>query len=242
MNLKKISIAFLICLATILTPSCRHCIEGNSNIIVEDRTSRLDGFTEVISNSNCNLYIGQGADYNVKVEGDDNIIPYIKVFTNNSRLTIETSSNKCFNSSYPINVYIKMNELTRLTLNGSGDIECDSMFVGDCRVFLFGSGNIDFRYIDAREIDAEIAGSGNINLIGNSNYTNLSIEGSGDIRAYKLYSGEVKASIEGSGNIYCFFYDLLTADIYGSGNIFFKGDSRRVQYRIDGSGKLIDGN
>jgi hypothetical protein len=41
--------------------------------------------------------------------------------------------------------------------------------------------------------------------------------------------------------MYVFVYDLLDANISGSGNIFYKGNPR-INIRISGSGSVIDNN
>ena len=68
----------------------------------------------------------------------------------------------------------------------------------------------------------------------------LSVAGSGDLRAAKLQAATLKASIAGSGdvNIAVLDADTLTVSIAGSGNFFAGGKANTVETKIAGSGDL----
>lgn len=226
-----------------LFASCRHCIEGSDVIITEDRTNQIRYFDEIESNGDFNIIIIQDSINEVIIDGDNNIVPYISTYVSGSRLVLEYKTNKCFQDHETTTITVRCSDLTRLNLNGSGNINCDELFVeDDIKINLAGSGNISIYNIDAKDVNAKISGSGDIYLTGDAVYSEYYISGSGLIKAFRLQVDESDAIITGSGNIYVSFYDFLNVDISGSGNVYFKGDDRRIDATITGSGDIIDNN
>ena len=141
--------------------------------------------------------------------------------------------------------YITLNNVAADEFNaehdGSGTIEVRSLFVNDVYANLDGSGEIEIYGIDgpdymAHRITATIGGSGNIELEGYADNTKLSIEGSGNIKSFRLYQNDCNAYISGSGSIYVFVYDYLDVNIPGSGIVFYRGRPAITLYgstRID---------
>jgi len=124
--------------------------------------------------------------------------------------------------------YITLNEVTTesfdVLLDGSGEIVVEDVLTNDINLDHEGSGSIICYRIDAHQLTANLDGSGIIQLEGDVDRTDLSITGSGNIKAFRLYQSDCDAFISGSGTIYVFVYDYLFADITSSGYIFFRGN------------------
>lgn len=105
----------------------------------------------------------------------------------------------------------------------------------------------------------ELTGSGDVNTVGNFNFTDLNllisgsgdfsfagacknltakISGSGDIRAFDLLTEVANARISGSGNMQLNVSRTLDATISGSGDIIYKGTPTTVTKSISGSGSV----
>jgi len=93
-----------------------------------------------------------------------------------------------------------------LIVKGSGDI------VFDCRkekteleglaCFVKGSGDIEVKNVETKNLEVEVRGSGDIRLINvNGDKANFSIKGSGDIVGRKVVFESKSKSIKGSGDI-----------------------------------------
>ena len=91
--------------------------------------------------------------------------------------------------------------------------------------------------VDAPEVSAEINGSGNINLSGQTKKFEGNISGSGDIRAMDLKSEETKVRIMGSGDADVYASVKLDIHVAGSGDVRYKGDAQ-VNSNIAGSGNV----
>ncbi len=60
----------------------------------------------------------------------------------------------------------------------------------------------------------------------------------GDIDAYDLSSNDADIRISGSGEIKISVKENLIARISGSGNIYYKGDPKKQDIKVSGSGNV----
>jgi hypothetical protein len=66
----------------------------------------------------------------------------------------------------------------------------------------------------------------------------LRLAGSGDIHAFGLQSNHTEASIAGSGDIEVVSNQSLKARVSGSGDIEYKGNPSKEDTKVSGSGKI----
>ena len=105
---------------------------------------------------------------------------------------------------------------------GSGDIDvkeyCKS---GELTVGLQGSGDVKIKNIESTSTNAELSGSGDMELSGDTQTAVLTLNNSGNIRADKMKAQTVKATVKGSGDITCYateelvgmFWEVEVSDI-----------------------------
>jgi hypothetical protein len=86
-------------------------------------------------------------------------------------------------------------------------------------------------------VDAEINGSGNIDLKGETKRFNGEIRGSGNVRAMDLKSEDATVKIYGSGDADIFASVRLDVHVAGSGDVNYKGNAQ-VSSSIAGSGRV----
>ena len=79
-------------------------------------------------------------------------------------------------------------------------------------------------------------------LSGSSGEAQLSIAGSGNLRAFGLAMDRCHVTIAGSGNMEVLVHDELKGSISGSGRVLYKSDPGVIEVRITGSGRLVDAN
>jgi hypothetical protein len=122
--------------------------------------------------------------------------------------------------------------------SGSGDIMCGTLY-GPIEMDIrhSSSGRVSAVIIDGVVMDAVMSGSGRVELAGNLDVAEYSLNSSGRIDALDLEVSDVEASTTGSGNIYVWAVDLLDATITGSGDIVYRGNPQ-ITIRITGSGSL----
>lgn len=245
--MKKPVIHILITLLILLTlSSCEDgmwgCLHGNGILIEEERG--MNTFSGIISEGDFDVTIVIDSVSKVVIEADENLVKYISTYVRNEDLVIDISSRRCLRNrgGNPVAIRVHTPFIEYLSLSGSGVIYCqDLIYVDYIRIELIGSGVIDLRDVDAISLDAVLAGSGEIELWGICNEGDMSIPGSGVIKAFHMEQDYCDANISGSGDMYVFVYDMLNVNISGSGNVFYKGNPD-LSTRISGSGSVINSN
>ncbi len=94
------------------------CLNGTGNITFEKR--RVEPFHSIELSGSINLFVAQGAEQDLRIEAEDNIIPILATYVRNKNLIIETD--KCISSHKPINVYIVMKEIRTFDISGSSRV------------------------------------------------------------------------------------------------------------------------
>ena len=236
-----IKIAFLAGL-TVMAYACEsswNCLRGNG--VAGEETRDISGFTGVVSEGDFDVEIIPDADFEVKLEADENLIQYIRTRVSGNILIVDQGTRKCLRSDNPIRITVYMPQVEYMNLTGSGMITGDNIESDELRVELTGSGLIDLRGLNTGLLDALITGSGEMIFWGETVDADLDITGSGEVKAFHLESVNCIANISGSGNMQVKVEKNLTAYISGSGSIYYQGFPS-VSANITGSGAVINSN
>ncbi|MCL7754960.1 head GIN domain-containing protein [Polaribacter sp. Z022] len=215
-------------------------IKGNGNVVTVNRTT--SDYDAVSVGGSFDVILVKGNVGKIKIEGEENIIPYIETEVTRDVLKIKYKKNTNIRTTRRLTITVPYKSLRSVALGGSGKISGKSLIkTNDFNVSLGGSGDITLN-VDADEVKASIGGSGNINLQGTSNELTCSIAGSGSIRAYELKTDEVYANVAGSGSIKTTVKSKIKAKLVGSGSVYYKGNPTHVDSKSVGSGDIIDRN
>lgn len=247
--MKNLNWSFLIIAVSILlsTPACFididdddnlfGCVKGKGQIVSVDLDlPPVDAINFAMPGE---VFITQGPVQSIRVEAKQNIIDELELGVSNGYWNIETD--RCVRDIDDFKVFITMQDITEISLTGSGDIVSENfLVVNDIIVRLTGSGDIDLG-LDADDIEADITGSGNMVIEGTGDSLDSNISGSGDIRAFNLEVNRAKFDITGSGDAEITVFDELDVRISGSGDVKYKGNPS-VDVVVTGSGRVVDAN
>jgi len=218
----------------------RKKIKGDGNVVTVNRKSA--GFDAVSSSGSFDVILVIGKEVKITIEGEKNIIPYIKTEVLGNTLKINFQKNINIRTTKRLTVTVAYQSLKSVALGGSGNISGKNLLKADnFKVALGGSGNVNLK-VDADSVDASIGGSGNIDLKGKSNEFTCSIAGSGSIRAYGLKTDEVYANVAGSGSIKTTVKTKIKSKLVGSGSVYYKGNPEFIDNKSVGSGSIINRN
>ncbi|QGY43287.1 hypothetical protein GM418_06320 [Maribellus comscasis] len=213
-------------------------ISGNGIPATEGRIT-LD-FNKVQSEGEFDVHITNGDEFEVVVNAESNILPYIETNVSRNKLRIYIRGLHNVKNRLPMEVYITTPYIEGITQSGSGVITTDYFITNDMKVAISGSGRIETA-MDALNLDAVISGSGNLDLSGSSNFGDFLVSGSGKINANDLSLRNCEATISGSGNMWVNVDNYLKASISGSGSVFYYGNPS-IEKHISGSGNVIPYN
>ena len=213
-------------------------IKGNGNVVTENRkTSDYDAVSLV---GFMDVALVKGSEGNLTIEAESNLQEYITTEVKNGtlRISVEKGVNISPSRNKTIKVTVPFEDLEGAYLTGSGDIWTeDKITARDFSLSVTGSGDMNIE-IEADEIDGKVTGSGDIQLIGTASELDCNVTGSGDFDAYKLRAAVVSAQVSGSGDIMVYAEKELNARIAGSGDISYKGNPSKENFKTSGSGDI----
>ena len=210
----------LLILSAIIFCSC-HTITGNGNI--KSETREVGGFDKVNAVGSIDIEMVSDNNPTVRVEADDNVLPYIITEVRSGTLEARFKSNIMFTNTHA-KVYVSAPGIKKLIVTGSGDIVSKDILksADEIGMEVNGSGNINVM-TDAPSVVADISGSGDIQLRGRTKNFDCSISGSGDIKCKSLLSENTTVTISGSGTAHIFASVSLKAKVNGSGEVYYGG-------------------
>lgn len=211
-------------------------IKGVGPIVSETRT--VATYNDLYLGIPAEVYLYQGNDESITLDAQSNILDVIETEVRGNELKIKFRNGIGVRRHETIKIYITSRNYNRLQISGSGNIYSETPILSSgINMKISGSGNIRMMNIDAPVVEAQISGSGKINMSGFTANQYLKISGSGDIFAFGLLSETADIQISGSGKTEVNVTEFLNADISGSGSIYYKGNPS-IQSKISGSGRI----
>lgn len=214
-----------------------NCERGEGDAVTESFS--IDDFEGIELDIAADVYITQGDNFSIEVQGQQNILNELELEVKGDILDIDFDD--CVRNYDDLMFWISMPELDFVRICGSGRIFSENFITAnDIVLEISGSGDIDLG-LSADDIETKISGSGKILLEGTANDLDAVISGSGDVRAFDLISEKVDCRISGSGDMEVHATDKLDVKITGSGDVYYKGNPE-VNVDITGSGDVVNAN
>lgn len=212
-------------------------ITGNGTMASESRS--ISGFSGVEIAGPYDVYLSQGEQYSVRIEGDQNLLEYVETEQHGDMLEIGSRQGFNIRPRKSIKVFITSPRIEALEVAGSGSIMSQTPFSsqGRLKMTIAGSGDISLGEVDAPEIASEIGGSGSITVKGKTRVFQAEVAGSGEIHAFGLLSEETDVEIAGSGDVEVYASKSLDVSIAGAGDVKYKGTPTVSQSKA-GSGSV----
>lgn len=241
--MKKVFVSFILA-ALFFTPaqaqwwSGTEEINGNGNLTTESRS--VSNYDKVSLLGSMDVELVAGKEGNLKIEAEENFMEYIITEVEDNSLKIRVKKGYNLDPSYNlgVKVIVPFESLEAVALTGSGDIYSnDEIRSKRFDIKIVGSGDVKL-FVTAKDVKAGVTGSGDIELKGSSENFDCKVTGSGDVSAFNFKSQIVNATVLGSGDIQVYASEELTAKTPGSGDIEYKGNPKRENFRTMGSGNI----
>ncbi len=188
-----------------------------------------------------NVYLVQGSEQRVIVEGTARVLENLVTEVRNGRLTVRTRPRWRFRRNDQLNIYLTMPEIDGISLSGSASVHAEgSVQTQKLSVVISGSGRVNIEELVADALDVTVSGSGRLNIGKGPKLekSKIVISGSGRIDTGNLPVGILDASISGSGNCRVHVLTDLNVRISGSGRVIYTGNPL-IDARISGSGRIV---
>jgi|ThiBio_inoc_plan_1041526.scaffolds.fasta_scaffold00293_2 hypothetical protein len=221
-----------------LSTSCNDAsaVIGSGKIVSEIR--QVAGFDAIELRSHANVEIRKGSAFKVEVSDYENLLPYLTLETSGGTLMIGVKRNtKMINSKTKVSITMP-DPLYSINIKGSGNFYLDSPFNDLTSVVIAGSGDVNSDVAQKlNKLVIKIMGSGNVELKGSAREVDASIAGSGNIYLSQLSTNVADCTIMGSGDIEIKAIDSLKAKVNGSGDIRYSGNPSS-EIKVNGSGRI----
>ena len=177
-------------------------IKGNGEKVTIERST---GDYEGIAVSGWfDIDLINGKEGQLTLEGESNILEYIKTEVKDGQLVIKTEKGvnlKPSDWNSGIRITVPVESVNSISLSGSGDIVGKKTIkTNSLSTAMSGSGDITLS-VDTNSLEASMSGSGDISLSGSTLDFKATISGSGDIKAFDLEADNVNATVSGSADI-----------------------------------------
>lgn len=114
--------------------------------------------------------------------------------------------------------------------SSSGDVVLDKVECETLKANANSSGDVSIKGVSAAKVEANANSSGDVILTGTCQSAILRSSSSGDLDAKGLKAVDVTASANSSGEVSCYATGTLDAKISSSGEVFYKGDPKHIEY------------
>lgn len=236
MGKKRLVLALLLLAAIVSVTACDVSFtRGSGDLITETR--EVSGFDSIDLSGFGEVNVTQGGGESLTIETDDNVMEHVKAEVSGGTLNLGFEDG--VNAVLPTRLVftVGVDELTSVSISGSGDIESEMIVTDRFDATISGSGDVQIPELTADAVEARISGAGEIDLGGEAADQNVNIGGSGSYRGGDLRGETVKVTIGGSGNATVWATDSLETNISGSGSVKYYG-SPSVNTSNSGSGDV----
>lgn len=175
----------------------------------------------------------------ISITGDENLHDFIITEIRGDQLFVYLKYRTVFFNSKAFTVKVSMPDINEIKMDGSGTVSGDNNFITGNRltVQLKGNGLVDL-VVRTSTLEADLGGSGRINIKGETNSLPGRIDGSGELNTTTTLCKNADIIIMGSGRARIFVSQSLSANISGSGNIYYTGNAS-VTKNIVHSGRVV---
>ncbi len=200
-------------------------------------------FTNIYLNDDVNLVITQDTNYDIKLEGGENLLAGIETTISDSTLTIRNNNTFNWLRSYDqkITAYISLPHLLALqynatsTVSNTDTIREDSLSVAS----IGGSGYINLT-IKTHTVKLSITrGSADMNIKGITGLNFIFLGSYGAFHCLDLQSTFLYMRNAGTNDCYVNAGYHFEYEIMGLGNIYYRGNPPEISGTITSEGKLI---
>ncbi len=259
-NIRLIPLLLLLALPALacnpLSSIAGRTIRGSGT--VSDLSYPIESFSAINMAGLGEVQIQMGEMEGLRVEAEDNILPFLKVEVQDNTLTLGIQPNTYLVPTLPIRFYVTAKNLNKLTVSGVGgiqapDIQSDSFSMvisGDgsmdvedvhassVKINISGSGNAELGAVYANDLQVEISGTGQLKIIGGEvAHQDVTVSGAGDYYARGLASDTATVNLPGAGSGTVQVNKTLDVTISGAGSLKYVGNPSLDQ-KVTGAGRI----
>lgn len=192
----------------------------------------LGVFTRINMRGISKLFITQGKEQQVRIEGDEIAISRITTNVTDGQLVIDIgrdwveklSAGFDFLSTNDLRIYITVEDLEELEVSGAADLEMGAFKTKDLTLKLVGASNMKVEDLSAESLRTDLPGAGRISITGKVTDQIITLAGAGNFSGHNLKSKTAKVTLSGVGSAQLWVTGELDVTIAGVGSVEYYGN------------------
>jgi len=206
----------------------------------------ISGVTRVVLRDYGQLFLTQGAEETLRIEGQEEVLRTVKTYVSEGELVLDIQTgwfDKTWNAltsaveGQSLKYHLVVKKLEGIFVSGAGRVKMQGLKTESIYVTLKGAGEIVLSSLEAGLVDIDLPGAGIISLSGKTDILQVSMKGAGSFDAPRLESRDARVTLRGVGKASVWATNQLDATVDGVGAIEYYGDPT-VRQNISGLGKV----
>ncbi len=203
---------------------------------LEKRTIEVSSFNKLHLGAAFNVYITQGKDCQMVIEGRGKDLDLVKVKESANSLSVNMR-NGSYNTK-KINIYLQLKDVNEIEVSGACSVYSKNAIKASAlKMRLSGASNLKLE-LNAESLDLRSSGASNAMLVGNAENFSVNLSGASNVKAKDLITGQVKVAMSGASNLKIHAKDAIEGNCSGAASVKFTGDPQRVLVNTSGAGSV----
>lgn len=244
----------IIFLSAFIFNSCTLHIEKRGEGKEIEKTFTVSEFKGIQANRSVKIIYTIGDSISIKAKGQDTEVDNLEIFVGaDSLLHINKKEEKKDENIITLNLheenctlYITGPALSKIGIAGDADFTCsNTMNTDNLSIVVNGSGDIDLDSVNVKSFTTTINGAGDMDIKNlKTNEASITVTGSGDINTKLDHVDKTFVQISGAGDIDFDFNDCNSAEliISGAGDAKLSGKLHHFSKTVNGAGDIDDKN
>lgn len=239
----KKSLQHLVLLILVLTVSSwaeGKNIKGSGKMLKEQR--EVTYFEGIKVSNAIHVYLREGDKESIEVEGDDNIIPFIKTEVKDRKLylTLEgkTGDMTNFQPNLPMNIYVTIKKLREIDASSASKVTGQSTFnIDKLELEVTAAANVKLQ-VSGKSIEMEVSSAAKASLKGSISDFKAELSGAAKLDGSDLQCLKAYFDLSGASSAVINVIDELQYDVSGASKLVYEGTPRIFKAEVSGAGKV----
>ena len=211
----------LLLLAVSLTSCFFNGVQGNGNVISENRKISND-FTRINGGNGLQIFLTNSSDISLEVEADENLHELIETYVENGTLYIKTNKNIGFAKAKK--VYVFVDKLDEIDVHSGAEIVSDNTFKADNFKISASSGGTINLQLSVHNLVCETSSGANLNLKGTSKTITVGSTSGSNLNAYDLAVSTCDVDVSSGAQVKLNVSETFSGNASSGGGIYYRGN------------------
>lgn len=191
----------------------------------------LEPFNKLIVSGDVKVYLKQSNENYISATAE-----------NFSMMSQQVSDNSLLISGGVDQVYVGVQNLNEIILNGTSDVYTTDTLRGETlKVLLSGAANGNILFV-GKSADVSLSGTSDLKLAGNAGNIEARVTGAGDLQAGKFNVMDANVLVSGTGDAKVAASNKISGAISGAGTLYHVGTPKELTATVSGTGEIKKAN